>query len=127
MRIAGGGDEIDFLMALEGLDKAAAFARFYALAGVERKPNGKQAPAFDWAPCREAFDDNAAEDMSEWRGLTPAFCRWLGGNNLAGKSNGRFAFPVHNDAGGIIGCHIRTERAWMFEPKGMYSHGTGHW
>ena len=53
--------------------------------------------------------------LAQWRGYSVEFCSWLRDQNLIGLWKGSIAFPVHDDAGRVIGCHFRTKTGdWFF-------------
>lgn len=75
---------------------------------------------FNWSACVKAMSAHALAALSEWRGLTPAFCQWLLDKGLVGLDHGCFAFPVQNDDNEIIGCHLRRDDgSWRYDPPGI--------
>jgi len=112
----GEGDEIDLLARHEGLDNRAAIARYLSLAGLAPRPaTAPPAPAFDWPACVAAFTPDDAAALAQWRGYRPALCGALRQSALVGKYEGHIAFPVHNDAGTVIGAHYRLQDgSWRY-------------
>ena len=83
--------------------------------------DAKAAPtrsSFNWQACVEAFRDNNLERLARWRGYSVEFCSWLRDQNLIGLWKGCVAFPVHDGAGRVIGCHYRTKTGDWFFAKG---------
>lgn len=91
------------------------------------------AKPFDWRACVEATTDDRLQQLSEWRGYSIEFCRWLREAEMIGVWRGAFAFPVHDNEGKAIRCHYRTENGWAYYPKsgettplivGLYEHSS---
>src|SRR6185436_12327476 len=66
------------------------------------------------------FTDADAAELATGRGYSLPFVQWLRERALVGLHGGCIAFPVHDDAGKVTGCHYRLKRdgSWRFEPKG---------
>ncbi len=121
----GYGDEIDFIELAEKLPRAAAIARFLALAGQSSDTPGSVPPPaqartrFDWASCISLLPQKRLEDLASWRAYSIKFCQWLKEAGLIGLYDGQIAFPVHDSLGQVIGCHYKKKgkRLWK------YTHG----
>lgn len=77
---------------------------------------------FDWDRCVAAFDDVLQRRLANWRGLGLAFVTWLRARGLIGIwDSGRIAFPVHDPAGVVVGCHYRRKEdgRWRYYPAGI--------
>jgi hypothetical protein len=80
------------------------------------------APSFDWRACVDAFTSKHLERLATWRGYSPEFCSWLKQNGFVGLYDGCIAFPVHNEAGHVVGAHYRLrgdDNHWRYYPKGV--------
>jgi len=126
----GAGDEINFLELHEKLSRRDAVKRFLELADVNGSapyvppPNDmKQArSAFDWHACVSAFTDKHLERLAKWRGYSSEFCSWLKQDALIGLHEGCIAFPVHAEAGHVVGAHYRLrgdDNDWRYYPNGV--------
>jgi hypothetical protein len=116
----GNGDEISFLQLYEKLSPGDAIKRYFDLAGLNGSSSVNAAKPFDWRDCVDAFTDGDLERLADWRGLSGIFCSWLRKQKLVGLFQNRVAFPVHDDAGKIIGAHIRQEDdSWRYAPRGI--------
>lgn len=61
----------------------------------------------------------AANVCIQERGYSPVFTKWLIVSDLVGTYRGGVCFPVHDEAGSIIGCHYRTKDGqWPYAPSG---------
>ena len=80
--------------------------------------NGEAAPkpvSFNWRACVEAFQETRLKELAQSRGYSVEFCSWLRDHCLIGLWKDCIAFPVHDDAGRVIGCHFRTKtKDWFF-------------
>ncbi len=127
----GDGDEITFVELKETLPNKDATKRFLALAGIgaggtdgtkvaaNPKRSGRRQP-FNWPACVAAFTDSHLAKLAKWRGYSPTFCQWLKEHSLVGLHDRCIAFPVHNEAGDVVGAHYRLkdDGSWRFDPKG---------
>ena len=125
----GDGDEITFLELRESLANKDATKRFLEMAGVHgsrtngasggthSKPAGAVKP-FDWLKCADTFTDADVAKLATWRGYSLPFVQWLRERALVGKHGEHIAFPIHDDAGSVIGAHYRLkpDGSWRFEP-----------
>jgi len=74
---------------------------------------------FDWGKCVADFGEQDIIRLSEWRGYSEEFCRWLHAEKLVGIYNGNWAFPVPDDGGTVRGCHYRLgDGVWAYFPGG---------
>ena len=126
----GQGDAIDFLAKHRGLSNADACREFIQLAGVaQQSPAPKPPPSvprqsFDWAACVAALTPDHCRKLADWRVYPPKFVAWLHRQGLVGLFAGRhYAFPVHDKAGQVVGCHYRLEGdgSWRFHPAGTHT------
>jgi putative DNA primase/helicase len=116
----GDGDEISFLGLYENLSPGVAIKRYFDLAGLNGSSSVHAAEPFDWMACVDAFTDGDLERLADWRGLSGQFCSWLRKHALVGSYENRVAFPVHDDAGRIIGAHVRqADGSWFYTPAGI--------
>jgi len=77
-------------------------------------------PPFDWQKCVASFTEADARKLSDWRGFSPDFVRWLHGQGCVGAFEGKVAFPNHGTAGQVVSCHVRLESGnWIFKPEGQ--------
>jgi hypothetical protein len=126
----GAGDEINFLELHEKLSRGDAVKRFLALADVNGSapyappPNETKTTqsAFDWCACVTALTEKHLEQLKQWRGYSPELCLWLKQESLIGLHEGCIAFPVHDEAGGVVAAHYRLrgdKNDWRYYPKGV--------
>lgn len=121
------GDEIDYLIARLQMEKPEAQNYYLKMAGIERQETtskfqqamagqSPRGPAFDWPSCVAEMAGHVAE-VAEWRGYSPDFLEAFRVSGGIGWHDDKVAFPVHNEAGAVIGCHYRLEDGrWMFTP-----------
>lgn len=93
------------------------------------KPAKKTANKFQalWEAKVSNFTDEYADSVALNRGLDGRIFRWLRENNLIGLHNSKYvAFPVHDDAGNVVRCHVKDhdKDTWMYEPQGGTEKGT---
>ena len=139
--VCGGGDEVAFLQQHFGLSAKDAICRYGELAGVDG--NGGAMPAAkhatpeqptpkgrterdlgeQWRGCVEGFTDAHCQKLAEWRGYSMEFCQWLRERALVGLFNSKIAFPVHDDAGRIVGIHYRGKQDDEGRPPWFYEGG----
>lgn len=105
------GDEVEFLMQLEGYDRGGALRFYKELCGIENN-NGPSAvevrPSYDWTPHREAFDSRWQMKLHLDRGYSLDFCEALTSKNLIGLVDGKIGFPVMDMHQSMIqGAHVR--------------------
>jgi hypothetical protein len=95
--------------------------------GAEIRPSSSQAPLlpanasklpFDWQKCVGAFTEKDSEQLAKERGYSIETCSWLKQNGLIGLYNGHIAFPVHDEAGAVVGAHYQPRRGgdWFYTP-----------
>jgi hypothetical protein len=72
----------------------------------------------NWRSCVDGFKEKYVKRLAEWRGYSVDFCWWLHSQGLIGLFQFCIAFPVHDTAGRVIGCHCRTKRGDWFYTKG---------
>jgi putative DNA primase/helicase len=132
----GEGDELDYLKRKFGLGDTEAFAKWRELAGVnggrpavsrrdhlQRDPKAAASVTMpepdlsaEWQQCVAAFTDEHAAKLPTWRGYSSEFVAWLRQRQLVGLDNERFALPIHNDAGAVVGFHCReSDGTWRVE------------
>lgn len=112
-----GGDELDFIMKLEGYDKGRAMKFYKELAGVEEYTQAIQAKGISWEPYREAFTPDLVQKFAEQRSFSPAFCQAMVSKNLLGLTQDRcVAFPAYDAHGqNIVGSHHKVkDGSWRF-------------
>ncbi|MBK1883648.1 AAA family ATPase [Luteolibacter pohnpeiensis] len=73
--------------------------------------------SFDWKSKVEAFTDEHAAKLAEWRGFSREFVDWLKREQLIGVHNGSFAIPVAGPDGEVNRCHYRLPKGWAYFPK----------
>ncbi|MBA2270824.1 MAG: hypothetical protein H0W20_09530 [Chthoniobacterales bacterium] len=72
-----------------------------------------------WAPCVATITEQDLEFLAHERGYSDAFVMWLHEQGLIGMFDGCVAFPVHDDAGRVVGAHYRrADRTWRYVPVG---------
>jgi hypothetical protein len=118
-----GGDELDFLMALENYDKGQALRFYKELAGIstdggDYAKSTPAVPAYDWKSAKESLTKEKIGECAKWRGLPADFIESLGKANLIGVLDGCFAFPVrdrHDTA--VVGAHVRSkgDSGWRYQ------------
>jgi hypothetical protein len=116
----GSGDEITLVAKVKGISIAEALKLFREMAGVA-PPRSKAPPVSppDWASCVEAFGDADLERLAEWRGYSGEFVSWLRQRQLVGLYEKHIAFPVHDEAGNVVGVHYWLGAgSWRYCPKG---------
>ncbi|MGB8352294.1 MAG: primase-helicase family protein [Chthoniobacteraceae bacterium] len=125
------GDEISLLEKLEGLSRADAIRRYIALAGMGTESNAPAVsspasapdPSFDWQSSVAKFTPDHITQLAKWRGYSREFVEWLHTQSLVGLCKDSYAFPVHTDAGEVVGAHIRPETGrWFYTPRGAGCH-----
>lgn len=77
-----------------------------------------KATTIDWQKCVAEFTPEKAAELCEWRGFSIEMVQWMRENELIGCYNGKFAFPVQNHKGQVVGIHYRSDDAWFYYPKG---------
>jgi hypothetical protein len=101
-------DSYDLFQRLVG-DSKQAFVPFIEMAGLghELRSNGrshdgengntpkKETVTFDWARDVKQLDENDIAELSEWRGYTKEFCRWLSDQNLIGRKGQHWSISVY--------------------------------
>lgn len=100
-----------------------ALSEIAAFAGVAHSNgNGKESSVerirstFDWAACVRALTKKRLAELAEWRGYTMEFCRTLAADGKIGLYEGRIAFPVHDQAGNVVGPHfyVAEKHDWFY-------------
>ena len=81
-------------------------------------PVRRASASTDWEKAVAGFSEEHAAKLSEWRGFSPDFVKWLHKQDLIGVHNGCFAFPVHDAKGNVTRIHYRLEKGWAYHPKG---------
>lgn len=81
-------------------------------------PPRRGSTSTDWEKAVAGFTEDHAAKLSEWRGFSPDFVKWLHRQELIGVHNGCFAFPVHDAKGNVTRIHYRLEKGWAYHPKG---------
>jgi len=122
-----GGDFIDLLMRRTGqpfMDLALAIGAHAGVDVLEPETSYARGPRYqtgnsprcDWNNFR--MNENDLNDLGNFRGYSPPFCRWLSKEKLIGRSSkGEWAFPVH-DQGSIVSAHIRQDKDhWRYDPE----------
>jgi hypothetical protein len=123
----GEGDEINFLEKHKGISGSEASKLYLEMAGCTwltqtawRKPNNEDREPFDWLHCVDVLTERHLERLGNERWFSREFCSWLCGNKLVGLYNDCIAFPVHNEAGTVVGAHYRLEDgSWRYFPHGI--------
>jgi hypothetical protein len=123
----GKGDEINFLEKHEGILQSEATKLYLEMAGCAwlaqtawQKLNNEDSEPFDWSHSVGALTERHLERLGNERWYSREFCSWLRENKLVGLHNDCVAFPVHNEAGTVVGVHYCLEdRSWRYHPKGM--------
>jgi hypothetical protein len=79
---------------------------------------GASKPPIDWQQCVNAIQDEHLEQLVRWRGYSRETCSWLKERGLIGLYNGHIAFPVHDEAGTVVGAHYRPRHGdgWFYTP-----------
>jgi hypothetical protein len=98
-----------------------ALSEIAAFAGVAHS-NGKEPPVerirptFDWSACVRALTEERLAEIAEWRGYTIEFCRTLAADRQIGLYQDRIAFPVHDQAGNVVGPHyyVAEKHDWFY-------------
>lgn len=119
-----GGDEIDFIEKVEGLDRKAAIERFCELAGTQKRPQRQeQKPTSTkyslngskplWEKLREAADNEFLATLANSRGLEFTTMEWARDIGILGNKNG---FPAFKNG---EGAHHKAESGWRFSPHGI--------
>jgi hypothetical protein len=124
---------LDLWMAARNVDFATALREAADWLGYSL--NGQRAPqptkrsesntAFDWNTCVEAVKEKHLERLADWRGYSREICLSLKENALIGLHEGCIAFPVHDEAGHVVGAHYRLrgdDNDWRYYPKGVKAH-----
>ena len=147
-----GGDAIDLWVAVRGVSKRAAVEEAAEFLGVvsgairpdrrlsrssypdvePAEPPRRKRPRsededepLDWQKCLQDFAvGNHAEGYVAWRGGTVEFAQRMNEEGMLGIFNDCFAWPVHDAAGKVVGCHYATRRPkpapkYLFYPKGV--------
>jgi hypothetical protein len=100
-----------------------ALSEIAAFAGVAHSNgNGKEPsvegirPTFDWLACVRALTDERLAEIAKWRGYTIEFCRALVTDEQIGLYQGKIAFPVHDQAGNVVGPHfyVAEKHDWFY-------------
>ena len=126
------GDEITLLEKLERLSRAAAIARYLALAGVEStrpaaavrsgKASARRSDTsdeLDWTAAVAKLTADHIAPLAKWRGISLEFIEWLHSQSLIGLCKESIAFPVRDSDGRTISAHIRPKNGrWFYWPKG---------
>jgi hypothetical protein len=78
------------------------------------------ATPIDWQKCVDGFTDKHIAGLAKLRSYSIEFCSWLKQSGLVGLYDGCIAFPVHDHAGVVTGCHYRARHSkdWFYYPKG---------
>lgn len=121
----GRGDEIDFVERCKNVSKGEAIKLFLEMAGVAQTRKElsvrnaiAETPPIDWQRCVDAFSAKDLKWLSDWRGLSGAFCSWLHRHGLIGLYDGCIAFPVHY-CGQVVAAHYRLkDGSWRYYPQG---------
>ena len=118
-------DSFDVFQHVRGLNSKQAFPEFVNLAGLghELNKNGQnqQGPRskqqINWQTCVDAVSPLDLNQLSEWRVYSLEFCRWLITQQLIGRYNELWAFPVMH-GGKVVSAHVRLgKNEWFFEPR----------
>jgi len=125
----GGGDEVDFLMKEEKLEKGSAIRRYLELAQVRfpamsgsrgkgaTRHSGPATAITDavWEGCVASISDRMLSHIAEWRGYSDPFCRELVTQKLIGDYRDMLALPIHGPGGNVVGlhCHMMSIRQWI--------------
>ena len=68
---------------------------------------------FDWAKCVEKADAKRLASIGKERGLEYEFVSWLRDKQIIGFYGDAVAFPITNEAGVVVGIHMRDQkRKW---------------
>ena len=123
----GTGDGVAYLEKRFGLSTRDAIARYCQEAGSNGAPHTPPVidKAFDWQMCVDAFTEDAARQLAEWRGFSSEFVSWLNREKVVGLYAGAFAFAVRNAANEVVSCHYLKDHAkkmWRYTPKGKGTH-----
>jgi len=81
-----------------------AFGLSFRANGVHHQTNTTM-ESFDWSGYVSFVTERELIVLARWRGYTLQFCRWLANEGLLGLYRGKWAFPVADNLGQIIGCH----------------------
>jgi P4 family phage/plasmid primase-like protien len=120
------GDSYNFYCAYTGRSPKEAFVPFVELAGLGHRLNGngktdRVTPAFNWTQCVSDVTDVHLGQLSSWRVFGLPYCRRLVAEKVIARYQDRWAFPVIDDHGIVIGCHILADpekKRWQFAPAG---------
>ena len=118
-----GGDELEYIVKMEGYDKSDALRWYQELCGIVEdgsKPIDPPAPPYNWSPCKEAMDEKKIEIVASARGLPIDFCKAMVQANYIGNYNYQTAFPVFNKSyTKLVAVHYKTSNGkWGYEPSG---------
>jgi hypothetical protein len=81
--------------------------------------NGATSPQFDWNACVMAMasERTILRELATWRGFSDEFCSWLVAHKLLELFRGAIAFPIHDQAGKVVGPHYllsREQKSWRY-------------
>lgn len=119
-----GGDEVDFIERVEGLDRKAAMERFCELAGTQKRqqcqeqspPSGKYSLNGSkplWEKLREAADTDFLSKLAIARSIEFTTMEWARDIGILGNKDGMPAFKNGE------GVHHKAESGWRFFPHGI--------
>jgi AAA domain len=112
-------DSYSVFQELSGLDQKKAFVPFVEMSPYAHELNGQRngATPFDWMALARNVSDENLKELSDWRGYSVEFCRWLVDLGYIGRKGSNWAFPVFNN-GRVVAAHIRQDKdVWRYEPK----------
>ncbi len=124
------GDSYNFYQDYLKQSSKEAYLPFIHLAGLGHRLNGdngkigrgsKKIPPFDWNQCVSQPTESQLGVLASWRGFGIPYCQSLARDKLLGRYQDRWAFPVTDSEGNIIGCHYLAnpeKKLWLFNPKG---------
>jgi hypothetical protein len=119
-----GGDEVDFIEKVEGLDRKAAMDRFCEIAGTQKRPqrqeqnppSGKysfKGSMLLWEKLRDAADNDFLSKLAIARGIEFTTMEWARDIGILGNKDGMPAFKNGE------GVHHKAESGWRFFPHGI--------
>jgi hypothetical protein len=123
------GDSFNFYCDYTRQSTKQAFVPFVELAGLGHRLNGnrstlKETAFFNWDEYVAIVSEIHLGELASWRTFGLSYCRKLVADKLIGRYEDRWAFPVIDDHGRVIGCHYLEDpvkKRWKFEPSGNKS------
>lgn len=126
------GDLIDFVAMIQSIRKSQA-ADFIldgkgmskSLMPITSKPSDIIWPAIDWERFRLQFWYCHCLWLSQWRGYSLEFCRWMRSKGHIGMHKDCVAFPIYQGIRVVrLHCRSRNSSKWFYYPLETRAHTT---